>query len=782
MYSSIETLIRKVQARPKVTVFTIFGITVLLGIASVLGLEFSANYSDMIPPSTNLFEIEGKEDHVFVSDYTVMISSDNLFDIKVLDAISPAIEQIASHSEVGESSSIFDYSTLEKKGSRLITVPMAPPSPDGSWDKERAEIFERRVKNDDIVTGLFVSDDFQSLLFFFQLNSSSPQLLSEFERILEPVQEVASVSSIGDLAVTNRIMGYLSRDLITLLSLSFAVILLVYYLSFRAKRASVIPFTLSVIGIIWTFGIMALLGFKLTVVNIVTPVLVLTIGSSYSIHVLTEYFQSYHEGEENYIYTSVSKIGKTIILACITDIIGFLSLLIARTDAFKEFGITVSIGITLCALLSVTYLPAVLTITRAPKIHHMRYFKHGLISRISRGISRKVMRRWPVYLIVALGILIGFLLTKNSIGLQTNYMSYFPRKEPLIVNSLAITKEFKGIHSHYITLQAPEDEEHYFLQPEVLKKVYAFEQALIEDTEDVSKIMSYSQYVAFMNRIYTGTREIPESKGLINLLNRFMIILTQDSSTEEAFRLLISEDGNQITITLKAWDSDEQDLQTVGSAKRLNELIETHAAALPKGVSVQVWGDGPDAINFSDSIQEDQRKATLISFLLVFILSVFSFRSLKFGLYSIIPVVVGIMANYVFMFFTSIPFDIITITFTSVTIGVGIDDAIHFLIRYKQKLDSGKYPHTGLRLRETIHETARPILLTTAAIVLGISMLSFGSYVPIRYFGILVSVSLLSTMIATLLILPPIIYLTEMIHTRLLGRKRERRIYGPSKK
>lgn len=770
MYTKVERLIETVQSHSRVTVAIIITVTLALGFTAFTSLEFSADYSDMIPDSNNLFEIEGKSEEAFPSDYIVMVTSSELFSVPVLESIHTALLAMAEHPDVGEISSVFDYSTIEKKGARLVTVPLLPETKDNVWTRERAEIFEKRTMNDDIVSGLFVSDDMESLIFSFKVRHNEPALLADFEQIFEPVKALAHISSIGEITITNRIMEYLSYDLITLLSLSFAVILGVYFISFRAKRASFIPFSLSVVGIIWTLGVMALLGFRLTVVNIVTPVLVLTIGSSYSIHVLTEYFQSYHEGDVNYIQSSVAKIGRTIMLACITDIVGFLSLLTARTDAFKEFGITVSIGITFCALLSVTYLPAVLAITSAPRTHHMRHFRHGFISRISKGLSRLVIRRWPVYLIIALGIFIGFLLTRNSIGLQTNYMNYFPRKEPLIINSLAITQEFKGIHNHYITLQAPEGEEGYFLRPEVLAQTYRFEQALEAETEDISKIMSYAQYVAFMNRVYTGTREIPSSTGLIHLLNRFMIILSQDSSTEEAFRLLISEDGNQITITLRAWDSSEGDLQTVASAKRLNEIIHSKASLLSEGVDMTIWGDGTDAILFSDSIREDQRRATTVSFILVFLISVFSFRSLLFGLYSIIPIIVGIMANYVFMFFTHIPFDIITITFTSVIIGVGIDDAIHFLIRYKQKVASSGHSRTVLHLRATIHETARPILLTTAAIVLGISMLAFGSYVPIRYFGILVSVSLLATMASTLIILPPVILVVEKIRGFLTRR------------
>ncbi|NCB02033.1 MAG: RND transporter [Spirochaetia bacterium] len=771
MYIYLEKLIKKIQSHPRLTVTLVGLATVALGLFAVMWLQFSSDYTEMIPPtSIEYVEFKEKNDN-FNSQHIIMVKSDRLFDKEVLSSIYDAVDKMKLNENVGAVTSIFDFITIEKKGTRLLTRAMTDLIEGTGWTSELAKSFEERVKNDDIVKGLLVSDEYDAFIFSFMLLPDQPALIDEIHTIFSDVENYADIYMTGDQVIAKRIMEYLSKDLITLLSLSFLVILAVYYLSFRAKRASFIPFSLSVIGIIWTFGAMAILGYKLTVVNIITPVLVLTIGSSYSIHVLSEYFQSYHDGEVNYINKAVNKIGKTIILACITDVIGFISLLTARTNAFKEFGISVSIGITFCAILSVTYLPAILTITIAPKDHHMAQFEKGPIAYMSRIISRVVMKRWILFLSLSLIIVLGFFLTKNHIALETNYMSYFPRKEPIIVDSLSITKTFKGTTSHYITIKGPKDEKNFFLEPANLQKVYQYEKAFLEESKDISHMLSYAQYVAFMNKIYSGKSEIPDSNGLINLLNRFMTILSKDSANATTLSLLINENGNEITLITSAWDVLEQDVETVQSAMRINDVAQSLTHLLPKETTIEIWGNGADAIAFSERITEDQYLSTMISFILVFLVSAISFKSFKFGIFSIIPIVVGIMINYIFMFFTRIPFDIITIGFTSVTIGVGIDDAIHFLIRYKNKVIETKHQNVRLRLRETIHETSRPILLTTAAIVLGISMLGFGSYTPIRYFGILVSTSLLNTMLATLFILPPVILVTETIEQKIKLRK-----------
>jgi hypothetical protein len=231
----------------------------------------------------------------------------------------------------------------------------------------------------------------------------------------------------------------------------------------------------------------------------------------------------------------------------------------------------------------------------------------------------------------------------------------------------------------------------------------------------------------------------------------------------QSIDMLLNDDATRMTITMKVFDSEEQDLQTVGSAVRVEKAISTYLSVLPRDITVNIWGDGNDAIRFSKTIMDDQTKSTVVSFVLVFIITLISFSSVKYGLFSVIPILIGIMTNYIIMFLTGIPFDLVTIGFSSVTVGVGIDDALHFLIRYNNKRKDNPSDSIKLQLDKTIRETGRPIILTTLSIVTGLAMLSFGSYTPIRYFGILVSVSLITTMLATLFILPPVIIATEII-------------------
>jgi uncharacterized protein len=770
----MSRIIGTIQKHAKMTIIIVIILTIGLTLAAI-GLRFNADYTALLPPAEANFQIpvEAEKDPLYSSDHVVMVQSDDLFSPELLSSISEALDKMAGHPAVGSSFSAFDFITIEKRGTRLATVPMSPHTSVDSWTKEEAGLFKTRLLQDEMVKNLLVSEDGRSLVFVFTVNPNNPNALTDFEEIWRPIRSQASVYVSGGATINERVMTYLTKDLTTLLVLCFVVILVIYYLSFRAKRAMFIPFSLSFIGILWTFGIMALLDYSMTIINVITPCLVLTLGSSYSIHVLTEYFQSYRDGHEDYVRIAVLKISKTIFLACITDVIGFLSLLTAQTDAFKEFGISVSIGISICAILSVTYLPAVLTVTIAPQLHQMNVYKNGFIARISNRIARSIVRRWPYFLIIFGLVIIGFFSTKDHIGLDANYMSYLPKKDVLVTDSKQLTKSLKGTNNHYITLDAPQQQKGYFYQPDIIKQVYDYELLIAQNSPDVSHIISFPAYVGFMNGVSSGVTEIPDTPGIILLLSRYLKLITTQLDNP-SINMLLNEDGSRMTITLRVFDSEENDFQTVASANRVNEVLTLYQAALPSEITMTIWGEGKDAIRFSNIIMADQRRSTLVSFLLVFAVTVIAFRSFKQGLFSIIPILVGIMANYMFMFFTGIPFDMVTVGFTSVTIGVGIDNALHFLIRYNNKRKFNRFVNVRVHLQQTIKETGRPILLTTLSIVSGLAMLSFGSYTPIRYFGLLVSISLINTMLATLFILPSVIILVEEIPRRQRKRRKSR--------
>lgn len=714
----------------------------------------SYDFSTLASPSD-----EGDEPHG-AGTVLVLIEGADLYSAETLNLIQYCINEFVSRSDVGSGYSVMDFVTLEATGRRITVTPMTT-NDGGMWSEEEAAAFERHIQNDPIVKYFLVGGDGSSLMFEFPISRYNADVEAEFDAVFQPLEDYGlNVYFNGGPVINYKVMEYLIRDLSTLMGLCILAILITYYLSFRSKRSVLIPGSLSIIGLIWTLGTMKLMGIDITILNIVTPCMVITLGSAYSIHVLSEYYAHFRDDGTSELtpVQSASRITSTIVLACLTTVVGFLCLCVSQTEGLREFGVAVGIGITYCAILACVYLPAILTVTPAPKKRQIRHYDKGLMARLVKFLSVTITKYWVVLIVVFLILLVGFLLVKDDIPIDSNYMSYFPESDQFGQESRAFAKAMGGTNPFEITITAPEGSTNYFLQHENLAKVRQYEEKILE-CPDLLQSISFSSYVAYANSLVGGDYAIPDSNGLINMLSR--LVLTMKSYGISEISKIISDDFNSVTLMIQNWDSVEQDLMTTSSITRAYSTMVDNLDILPEGVTVTISGDPVVNVKFSNRLLSDQNISTILSISIVFIIAAFVFMSPVRGFVTIIPVLSGIMINYVFMYFADIPFDMVTVSFSSIAIGCGVDDALHFMIRYSRKRKSGM---VGVEaIRQTIVETGRPIILTTISIVFGMMMLSFGSYMPIRYFGLLMSVTLFGCMVSTLIFLPPFAILFSRI-------------------
>ena len=708
-------------------------------------------------------------DYTYSGSLLVLIEADDLYQADIFNKMEECIANLVARREVGEPSSVFNFVTFEKKGTRLVTVPISTHTlGDADWTEEEVAEVEYKIKNDPNLKFFQVSEDANSILFDFPIGGYNDPMLEEFSAAFDPLREMGCrIYTNGGAVIAAKVMQYLQEDLYTLIGLCLAVMLITFFLCFRSKRSVLVPASLSIIGLIWTFGSMSMLGYKITLLNIVTPCMVLTLGSAYSIHVINEYYLDCCGKNAVSVIEATKKIIKTIGLAAITTICGFLCLCISKTDGLKEFGLSVSLGIFFCAVLAATYLPAVLVMMKKPEEKKVEKQRNGLLSKLIGKLSNFVPKAWIALLIILFIFFIGFILVKDRISLDSNYMSYFPASDPFGQESKHFANKMGGTNPFYVTIQAPEDAKNFFIQSENIRKVWEFENKIKSSSEDVLQVLSYPSYVSFANRTLTGEEGIPDSNGLGLMISRLIMMMKNQIGGQ--LSMVINDDASEITLVVQHWDSVNKDLMTTSSIARVRQLMIDNFDMLPDGTTVTLSGDPIVNLKFTTRLFEDQSISTYLSILIVFLIATLTFRSPFKGFYSIVPVVSGIFVNYLFMFFAGIPFDMITVSFTSIAVGCGVDDAIHFLLRYSNLRKHKKELSVKQSLSLTIMETGRPIILTTVSIVFGMMMLSFASYTPIRYFGLLMSVTLSGCMISTILFMPAMIIfgntLSEKIKT-----------------
>lgn len=701
----------------------------------------------------------------YYDGFAIVITADDLFSPTMLSLISEMMEKLEKYSITGTCLSPFSFVTFEKKGSRIALTPMNPHSGYGEWTEEEANLFRERLINDDVASNYLYNRESNTILLYYLNEYASNEQLIEMRSFLEPLRDIgATVAVTGLSTISERLMHYLSRDLFVLLVLCFIVILISYFCFFRSLRGVLIPASMSILGIIWTLGWMAMIGYELTLVTLLTPCLVLIVGSSYSIHMLSEYVTvSANDNSDKLVVTSraCSRIFKTIVLAGLTTFIGFFSLSFAKTTAYKQFGFSIAIGVLFCVILSLTYLPSILSIIRKPKHKRLEKHNNGIFSIFVNRIGQLSIKYWKISLIVLFVFIILFIFAQRNVKYDSNYMSYFPRNDEIIIENVYFAQTMGGTDPFYLTIRAPNNEKGYFLRPDVLKQVFEYEEAVLSACPDIMQSLSFTQYIAFINRIYSGERSIPDSQGMINTMNRYVAMLKNQLG--DVLDMIINDDATEITLSMRNFDYVEQDLQTTGSSKRIGQVLDYYRYLLPEGTTSRISCFAYDLSRGNDVVMNDQMITTLISFFAVFFISIFTFKSLKLGFGVMIPVAFGIMANYIFMWIFGISFDLVTVGFSSIAIGIGIDDALHFSMRFRNRRNNNPAENIDNTIAYVIETTGKPIIETTISIIAGMLMLLFGSYAPIKYFGTVMCVTLFSTNIATLFILPAYLIFIEKI-------------------
>jgi predicted RND superfamily exporter protein len=735
-------------------------VTLLFGwLAS--GLRVNPDVESLIPENAAVRQLMNRYRQGGLSgEYLVVaVSSPEPFTLAGLAAYEEALVRLEELPELEPAITPFNLVTFEKKATRLAAVPLSPERR-APRSAEELEIFRRRLGATPYAANLVVSRDLTVLAAFFPAApiEDFASLMLRVREIAAPLEQHYRCYLSGSIPFVDRTGVYLSRDLAVLFAAGAVLILLFYYLAYRSLRGVLLPFLVVLLGTVWSLGLMSALGFSLTLLNIVTPPLLLTVGSSYGIHILNRYYRGPAGRGRGWLAGTLEEVSGTILWASLISIIGFASLVVTDIRQVREFAVVTSFGTVSCALLALFFFPAILSRLPPPARRQARRVRAGLLSGMLLRLARFVVRRrWPIVAGLA-ACVVGFALSLPYIRTDTDTIGYFPAGDRVVRDMYFLTGKLGGFDELNLSLLAPEGQEGYFLRPEVLARVDAMERRLAA-IPDICYAVSFASYVRFLNLVASGQDRIPENRAPILLLSRIVRALAAEPGGSNPAAGLANEDFSRLTLSLRIYNSrtgkfiNEQGLRDL-----LSEIKPLIAAGLPAEVRTELWGMGLQYLSLSDLLRGNLVRSFGMSVLLVLGVAVLSFRSLRYGLLAIVPLVSGMMLNFLLMAVARIPLDMTTIMVSSVAVGMGVDDAIHFILSYRRRRE--RVPGDARRAAAvTLVVTGRPIFLTSLSIVAGLAVLALASFRPIVYFGVLVVFTLAATCASTLIVLPALLTL-----------------------
>jgi len=772
------------------------------------GIGFNSDLRSLITPAegSNKYNKERADSEFLVVAVKAPKGSEELFTEKTLADLQRAIGEInkldnlkvavSPFEQIKITPSIRNGKVTSYKPLPILKKDYKSETPFILNGKEDIENFKQELLRNSFTRRLVINDNATMLAFMidhsnFHDSKILPDLISN---LLDKYSDSFSYNIAGSAYFEKFAAEYLRSDLGLLMGLGLLLSLILFFFSFRSLRAVFLPASVVILSIIWMLGTMALLGMNITIVSIVGPPLILALGSSYCIHVLNQYYRDATDTPDLIkpviVFKAISKINKTILMASATTVIALLGLLLAKISQTRTFAIATSIGIIYSSLLSLVYLPATLSLLKLPSEKRKRSIKHGFISNSLRKFAPWIIKRRFFILVIFIIIILSPIVSSRFMSYESDYITYFPDDNPAVVQTSTISKELSGITQLYIDYHIDEDKFKKYIEkkgvelgidPSTAANFYHDYNALqtiadfeieLKKNENIRYMLSFPLILCETNKVVSGSYSIPTEfsqrfklNSVFNVLrarrsNQFELILPRADTISTGFRLAdLSNSHGYIK---------EADLEVF--LKDLNNKLET---ILPEYIDYQVGGHRVDFIKLRQTMNRDLQVTTIFSVILIFLSLSLLFRNAAYGFYSLIPMLSGITLNFTIMAIARIPLDMTTVMVSSVAIGIGVDDSVHFLLKFNALYEEFKDRENRfqLALQKTLEITGRPIVLTSISIILGMGMMVFASFTPIAYFGFLVALALLTTTIGCLVFLP----MTLTLHYRFKDKKQIRK-------
>lgn len=680
----------------------------------------------------------------------VILETDNIYKTEVIEHIrilTDTIERIDGISSVSSLSNIINI----KGGDSGIEIGQLVDEYELPESEEDFDLLRDNIQANAMYKGSIVSEDETSCLIVFTLrddanvNVVAQQVIDKTTALELPEK----LYYIGSPMLITYIAQLMKRDLTALLPVALILIALILFLSFRTWNGVILPLITAIMSIVWTLGLMALLGFSMSMISNNIPMILLAVGSAYAIHVVNRIQLLRNQGNSFPVKAALNYVMIPVILAAVTTAIGFVSFIFGSyLEMIKEFGIFTAIGTFVACLISIFFVPAILEVSgRNYKIDGSAAGPQGEIStnnawsdRFLRPLKSFLMKHpkriLVTWCVVILFSLFGIFFIQRSVDIQ----DYFKKGNPTRQAERIMVEKFGGTKPVFVHFKGNMQD------PWVLNTMMRAS-AYMEESPDIYTSMSVAKLIAEINLAITGNREVPAEEDMIQQL-WFLL------DGNEVMQRFVNEDLTEGIIISKFKSPDNKSKKEFASY--MQKFIESNSK---EECEIQITGMPFVDITMDQSLINSQIGSISIAIVFVILIVGLILRSLKSGVYAALPIIAAILILFGLMGLTGISLNMATVLVASVALGIGIDYSIHVISHFNQA-----YAYTedlDHAIDEAVIVSGRAIVINVISVSAGFLVLVFSEMVPLQYFGILIAISMFSSSFGALTMLPAILILSK---------------------
>ena len=739
---------------PRTIIATVIFLTVVLGF-KVFVLEMDPALRSGLPRDHEIVKSMEKVDKLFSgSDILIVaVESDSLFSFNTLNKLSSFQDSLESIELLSRVSSIFNQKNIvpDENGFEieaiLTTIPVDSIS--------QAEL-KTRIKNSGMI-GNLVSDDFRTLCFIGQVNSSFEYDEFEFRKeIFELVNrfnnpELFYVSSLPITRAT--IIDYMQRDMRVFTPVAIGLCIFLLMLSFRSWTGVFLPLFVVGFSIIWTFGVMGWLDMSLDFIGTLIPVMLVAIANNYGIHIISHYFEYTRNNNEatrgQILRKTIRRVGIPILLAGLTTMVSFLCLLSHSLPRVREMGALVSFGILVSFILSIVLIPSVLVLVPRPQ-HLSRKNDTSSVDHFLMGMGKLFTKfRVPVLLTVSI-VGIWLAMGIQHLKVDTNPDLYLPKSSILRIANTKISEAFGGSTQMNILVEGD------IFDPDVLRNIELLTDHIKDEHSIVTKSYSIADVIKKMHSGFNGgdpsMEIIPDDPELIH---QYMFMYSISSDGDE-FDLILDdiEEPTYTQILLRL-----QSVNTFAISEIVDDTRQFIDANFYDELPMKLTGGATLMGVVNHMVIRGQFVSLIVSVVIIFFLMTVMFRSFTGGLFATLPMAISVLMMFGLMGYLDITLNITTSLMTCILVGVGVDYTVHFLWHLRDHLRDGDSFDNAIA--NTFKISGRGILFNGLSVVMGFSALLFSVFVPVKIFGILIMGSISFCLFGALATLPALTSLTK---------------------
>lgn len=541
----------------------------------------------------------------------------------------------------------------------------------------------------------------------------------------------------------------LQQEFAIFMSVSLFLVIIFLWLSFKRIYGIIVPMTIVIISVLWTLGIMTLLGKSINIMTTMLPIMIFVAGMSDVVHYFSKYFDEVSKGtEKSKIYSLIIKeVGFPTFLTLITTVVGFLSLLFSSIKPIREFGIYTSIGIIIAFILSYTLLPALLYFFTPKKLITLKESNSRTYKYMQSNLFW-IFRRQKTIFVISILVLIISVIGISKIKVNNVLLEDLSEKIKIKQDFIFFDKYYSGVRPFEIQINLKDTSKSmwdYEVMVE-LNKVNDF----IKKEYNAGFLISAPNMVKtiYYNSFIDTKLNFPDSSDY-KIISKQLI---KNKKNKDISRI-VSSDGLSSRISAKI-----QDMGSIKVNDHNNKLISFIKKNINNNIlEFKLTGAAHLVDRNNEYMVSNMAQGFLCSIFIIAMLTFFLHQSWRMVLVFIIPNVFPLIIIAGIMGFAGIELKSATSLVFSIAFGIATDDTIHFISRLKIELGYGK--SLIYAFKRTYFETGKPIILTTFILIGGFMSLMLSDFNSTFYFGFLVCITVIIAVISDIFLLPVLLFL-----------------------